>query len=391
MALPLSYNWRNLFVRKTSTLLTFGVVALIVLTLTWALAFGHGLESSMEAGGSDQKIVVIKPGATGESSSLITKEEFDRLTQVGGVAVNERGEVLRSGELITQIALARRESNGDQNAPVAVRGVEPIAFEVHSAVRLTAGRAYSPGTAELIVGRAIQARVRGLELNDEVSLGYLGNRRFRVVGVFEAGGGPLESEVWGPLAQLRDAFGRTMYSSVSLRAASPSDAQRVIDQIKAPPHQLNAKTERLYYRDIAEKSTQIVGLTLLLVLCMALGACFAVANTTFAAVDGRTREIAMLRTIGYSRRAIVCAFLIESVIVCGSACLLASIVALFFQGQEHDYMPEATWSTITYQIQVTPAILAKALAAALAVAVVGAVVPAVRAARLDIIAALRQA
>ncbi len=391
MALPLRYNWRNLFVRKSSTLLTFGVVAVIVFVLTWALAFGNGLRTSLNTGGLADKLIVIKPGATGESTSIISEEEYKLLTQLPGLRRMPDGQVLTSGEVCTQVSLPRRGDHGTQETPVAIRGIEEIGFAVHENVRLVRGRRFHQGLNELIVGTAILNRVRGLEIGGRVLLGREGTRPFTVVGVFEAGRGPLESELWGSVTSLRHAFGRDLLSSVALRIEDPAEAKALIERIQTPPFQLNAKTERQYYRDIADKSTIIVDLTLVLVAFMAVGACFAVANTTYTSVDNRSREIAMLRTIGYSRRTIVFAFMIESLLVCGAASSVGILAALCFQGQKQDFMAEATWSTFAYEMRVSPEILATAVTAALLVAALGAVVPALRASRLDIITALRQA
>ncbi|MCZ6697981.1 MAG: ABC transporter permease [Planctomycetota bacterium] len=389
MGLPLRYNWRNLMVRKSATLLTLAIVSAIVFVLAWALAFGRGMQDSMNAGGLDDKLIVIKPGATAESTSIITLEEYNLLTQIQGLAVRDDGQVLRSGEICAQASLPRRGGQPNQDAPVAVRGIEEIGFDVHTNVRITEGRRFEKGSDELIVGAAIRERIAGLDIGDEIMLGYLGTRPYKVVGIFEADGGPLESEVWGWLPSLRDAFGRELLSSVALRIKDPRQADEIIKRIKQPPFKLNAKSEPRYYSDIAEKSTQIVYLTLILVVFMGVGACFAVANTIYTSVANRSREIAMLRTIGYSQRAIVAAFIIEAAMVCGVAGLIGLAGAACFQGQRQDFMALDTWSTFAYRMNLTPGILVTALAAALLVAVIGAFVPAYRASRVEIVTALR--
>lgn len=391
MALPLRYNWRNLFVRKSSTALTFGVVAAIVFVLTWSLSFAAGMQASLNAGGADDKLIVIKPGATGESTSIVTKEERDVLRQLTGLVRNQRGEILASGEMCTQVSLPRRDHPENHRTPVAIRGIGEIGFEVHSIVTVTQGRRFEPSSREIIVGAAIAERVQGLDIGDEVFLGIKGDGTFRVVGVFEAAGGPFESEIWGSVTALQDAFGRELLSSVALRIEDAGLADELIERIGEPPYQLAAKTERKYYDDIATKSAKLVYLTLVLVAFMGLGACFAVANTIYAAVDGRSREIAMLRTIGYSRSSIVVAFVMEALLVCCAGCVVGIAMTFVFRGEKQDFMAEATWSTFAVEMTVTPGILAISVGAALAVGLVGALVPAIRAARLDVITALRQA
>lgn len=393
MALPLIYNWRNLFVRKSSTLLTFGVVALIVFVLTWALAFGQGLRDSLQAGGAQDKLILIKPGATGESTSYLSLEEFRQLSQLPHVARTASGEPACSGEVVTQTSLPRRDNPTHQSL-VAIRGVDPIAFDVHRTLRVIQGRIFGQNPDEIIVGKSIVDRVNGVEIGGTIVMGYEGGREFTVVGIFEAGGGPLESEIWCSLTPIRDVFNReSMVSSVAIRLDSAEVAPQLIDMLKSPPYVLQAKTEQQYYQDLADRSTKILGLTLILVAFMAFGACFAVANTIYAAIDGRTREIAMLRTIGYSPGSVVTSFVIEAVLICGVACVIGAALACFSLTftTKQEFLSDATWSTFAYDMKVTPGVLLQALGAALSVGFIGAIVPAWKASRMDILTALRRA
>ena len=398
MTLPLIYNWRNLFVRKSSTLLTFGVVALIVVVLVWALSFAQGLRDSLQSGGGADTLIIIKPGSTGESTSFLSLQEQQQLSQLTGVAKSKKGEPLCSGEILTQTNLVRRGDPLKQTSMIAVRGVSELAFEVHDAIRIVEGRRFEFGANEVIVGKSILDRVEGVQVGSDIVMGFRGGRAFRVVGVFEASGGPLESEIWCSISPVRDMFNRSsMVSSVAAKLERADLAQGLIDLVRDPPYALQAKTEAQYYRDIAERSAQLLYMTLILVAFMAFGACFAVANTIYASVDGRAKEIAMLRTIGYSPASIVWSFLLEAGLICGTACVFGAVClgvampSLFFGGQKEDFLSDATWSTFAYQVRVTPAILAWSFGAALMVGFIGAIVPAVRASKLSILSALRQA
>ncbi len=393
MALPLVYNWRNLFVRKSSTLLTFGVVALIVFVLTWALAFGEGIRASLETGGADNVLILIKQAATGESTSYISLEDFRQLSQLPHVARTQKGEPACSGEIATQTSLPRR-NNPSQLSLVAVRGVDDaVAFDVHPNVRVIEGRIFNQGAEEIIVGKSIIDRVEGVQIGGRLVMGYEGGREFTVVGIFEAGGGPLESEIWCSLSPIRDVFNReSMVSSVALRLDSAESAPAVIELVKNPPYVLKARTEQQYYQELADRSTQILGLTLILVAFMAFGACFAVANTIYAAIDGRTREIAMLRTIGYTPGSVIASFVIEAVLICTVACVVGAALACFALSftTRQEFLSDATWSTFAYEMKVTPKVLISAMVAALMVGFIGAIVPAYRASRMSILAALRR-
>jgi len=390
MSLPLYYNWRNLARRKTSSFLTFLVVMVVVLVLAILLSFGAGIQESLANSGIEGNLIVLKPGATAEGTSIISHEEASRLRQTPGLARNADGVGLLSQELCVQTSIPRR--NAERNlANVAIRGVDDIAFDVHSKVEIVQGRRFRQGSQEIIVGKAASQRYEHLAINDEIHLGKLGNRFFRVVGIFEEDGGAMESEIWGPRTILSDVYERRFLSSVLLRLSDADKTARAKAYIDGPTVKLSAKTENEYYAELSKTTRDIVFLTIILVAIMVVGAIFAVANTMYAAVDGRKREIAMLRTIGFSRRAIIASFLIESSLICALACLCGLVVSLSIEGGKQDFMSDTTYTVLAYELRITPAILAAAFTASLTVGVAGALAPAIKASRTNIIEALRKA
>jgi putative ABC transport system permease protein len=390
VALPLSYNWRNLFVRKLSTALTFVVVAAIVLVLAILLSFAAGIRASLAASGSPQNVIVIKPGATSESTSVILPEEAARIVQAPGIARDASGQLLLSHELCVQTTISRRGPKGTP-ANVAVRGVDDAAFVVHDNVRIVEGRRFRSGAMEAVVGKAAQQRYASLRIGDEIPLGRLGNRQYKVVGVFECGGGALESEIWAPRTAVSDSYHRQFSSSAVIRLNDLREAAAAIDYINGPAVNLEAKRETDYYKDLSSKTREIVVLTTILVGIMAIGAVFAVANTMYAAVDGRRREIAMLRTIGFSQGSIVAAFVIESLLICLMACLFGLGLSFLVNGSRQDFLSDATWTVLAFELRVTPGTLLAALGLACFVGIAGALAPAVRASRTNVIEALRKA
>lgn len=390
MALPLVYNWRNLFVRKLSTTLTFFVVAVVVFVLSVLLSFAEGIRASLNASGSSRNVLVVAQGATAESTSILMPEEVNRVTQTPGVARDAAGNLLLGPEVCVQTSIPRLGPEGAL-ANVGVRGVDPVAFDIHTDVRLIEGRRFDPGALEVIVGVAARQRYAGLELGGELSLGRLANRKFRVVGVFAAGGGALESEIWASRTIMMDVYDRRLVSSVAMRMEEGSATQDAIAYVQGPSVGLQAKTETAYYEELAKKTREIVILATILVGIMAIGAVFAVANTMYAAVDGRKREIAMLRTVGFSRRAVISAFVLESLLVCVPACLLGVAASLLVSGAKQDFLSDATFTVLAYELTVTKGIFALSLGLAIAVAVFGSLAPAVKAARTRVIEALRKA
>jgi len=390
VALPLYYNWRNLMVRKLSTALTFAVVAVVVAVLAVLLSFAEGIRASLHATGSAQNVIVLQPGATAESTSFITFEESARIIQTPGVGRGPDGEVLCSFELCVQTSILRRGPDGTP-ANVAVRGIDPHALRVHPEVRLVEGRIMSPGAPEVIVGRAARDRYAGLEVGGRVPLGRLANREFDVVGLFEAGGGALESEIWTDRATLSGAFERRFVSSAVLHLDDASKAGAAIEYLRSPAVRLNAMRESDYYATLTSKTREIVWLTTVLVTLMGIGAAFAVANTLYASVDGRRREIAMLRTLGFGRTAILAAFVVEALLVCMAACVAGLAVGLLVHGSRQDFLSDTTWTVLAYELSITPRTAVSALVLSLLVGLAGGLAPALRASRIRIIEALRKA
>lgn len=390
MALPLYYNWRNLRRRRLSVTLTFFLVSVVVFVLSALLSFAAGIGASMAATGSSHNVIVLKPGSTAESTSILLPGEAARIIQAPNIARGPTGQPLISPELCVQTNIPRRGPLGTP-ASVAIRGVDDIAYELHPELKIIEGRRPGQATMEIIVGKAARERYANLDIGGQLEMGRLANRVFSVVGVFEAGGGALESEIWAPRTMLEDAFNRRFLSSVVVRLENREAAQATIDYLNGPAVELDARLETKYYKELTTKTGEIVFLTTVLIGIMAIGAVFAVANTMYAAVDGRKREIAMLRTIGFARGAIMVSFLIESLLISTAACAAGLGASLFINGSRQDFLSDTTWTVLAYELRITPEILLAAFGLATLVGVGGALAPALKASRMRVIEALRKA
>lgn len=390
MALPFIYNVRNLAVRKLSSTLTFLVIAVVVFVLAVLLSFAAGIRASLAATGSPRNVIALAAGATAESTSVIFPEQVTRLYQTPGIARDSTGRLLLSEELCVQTSIPRRTADRAL-ANVAIRGVDDAAFTLHDRVRLVEGEMLQPGQLQLLVGQAARDRYAHLNIGDSVELGRLANRPFKVVGVFESGGSALDSEVWAPRTSLSDAYQRPQISSVLIRIDHSATLSAAIDYITGPSVALSGKTETDYYEDLAEKTREIVKLATVLIGIMAVGATFAVANTMYSAVDGRRREIAMLRTLGFERPAILGTIITESLILCGAGCAVGLAASFFVSGSQKDFLSDSTWTVLAYELKVTPGICAIATITAITVGLAGAIAPALRAAGMNLLEALRKA
>lgn len=393
MALPLKYHWRNLFIRKATTLLTVLVVAAVVGVFTWLMGFSDSLRRSLMTANDPQKIIVLKQSATSESNSTIPVEDFNRLNQLTGLARDpETNDPLISPEMMVQVSLPRLRDGGLTWGNVALRGVTNTAFRVHTNVD-TGGRMLSTSDREVFVGEAAAKQFGGLEIGKTIQLGYGGDREYTIAGYFSAGGGPLESEIWGYLPSLMNAYNRTMYSSAYLRLADGVSAEDAIAKINGPSIQLEGRTEGKYWELQSANIRTYLLITRMLVGVMSLAAVCSIANTMFAMVAGRGREIAMLRTIGYPKRQILSGFVIESLMITilgGIVGCLGCLAWLWLMGNTKDMFGASTFTTLAFEINVSPVTALVALATVVFVGIVGALVPAIRAAGVEVITALRE-
>jgi ABC-type antimicrobial peptide transport system permease subunit len=389
--LPLSYSLRNVSARPLRSLMTAGVVALVVVASSLFLGLISSVKRTLVDSGDPMNLVVMRKGSDNDGSSQITLEAYQAIRYFDGIARNAEDEPLASPELVVQ-PFFRTRDGGREN--VLVRGVEPIALEVHPAVRIAEGRMLRPSSAEAVVGRGVVGRYAGASLGNELEFG---RGRWKVVGILEAGGSSFDSEVWVDARELANDAKRIFpYSGVRLRAASPADLvaleQRIDDD---PRYALEAERETDYYEKQSESANSLYILVVGIAVLSGIGAGFGAANTMYAAVQARTAEIGTLRSLGFSRRSILVAFQVEALALSGlgfamgaacafalSALLRAMLGGLAFGA--------ATFTTNVVTLQVGARDLVGALFLAAAIGLLGGLGPAWRAAKMRPIEALRK-
>ena len=292
--IPIKYTYRNLFERRGVAFMTLASIGFVVLVYIGVLALAGGLRAAFADTGDPSVVIVMRDGTRAEMESSYAQESHRLLTAMPGVERTADGAVMASGETVT-IQIFKRVDGSETN--VMVRGVEPGAFAIRPGFEVTEGRVFEPGRGEIIVGRSLAGRL-GLRVGDERKMG---RNTFRVVGTF-AGVGAHGSEIWGDYRDLGDSFRRSgYYSSTRLQAASPGAARNLIDTVKADQRlQVQALTEPEYYELQSDTSSgQFIILGNVLAVLMAIGACFAAANTMYAQVAARAREIGTLRALGF--------------------------------------------------------------------------------------------
>ena len=385
MAIPLKYNLRSLRVRRVSSSMTIGGIALVVVVFVIVMAMVAGLDAAIEEAGSPDNLVVLRRGATTETVSGFSIAQYDALKYLAAIRRTPTGQPYASPELPIQVLTSRMDGGRDN---VVLRGVNPVALLVHDKVHVIEGRMFKPGLNEVIVGRALVKRYRNCALGDTL---HMGRGDWKVVGIFEAGGSSFESEVWGDLYQvLSDSERGNYYAVVRLKLAPGANGPALIRRIADDPQiGLQAESETDYYRDQTVTADRMRQLGMVMAIIMAIGAVFAAMNTMYAAVSSRTTEIGTLRALGFSRAAVMISFLIEAIILALAAGAVGILLALPVNGISATFANTVTFSTMAFSFRVTAAIAIEALIFAAAMGLLGGLLPARQAMRLSVVDALR--
>jgi ABC-type lipoprotein release transport system permease subunit len=384
--IPLKYNVRNLTARRGTILMTVVSIAFVVLVYIGVLSLAGGLGAAFGASGDPRNVLVLRDGARAETESYFPTERHREMAALPGVERDTSGNPLASGEVIILQILTRKDGS---ESNVVLRGVEPAAFGVRPKVRVVEGRRFEPGKGEVVVGAKLAERFPELELGKQITFGRID---FRVVGLIDAGGGSFASEVWGAVQDFGDAFQRQNYCSSSLlRTASEDEAKALVARIEADQRlNLAARLETEYYEEqTTSTGAQFVVLGTVLAVLMAFGACFAAANTMYAQVAARSKEIGTLRALGFPRRAILGAFLLEAAFLGLLAGVLGAIASLPLNGISTGTTNYVTFSEISFSLRTTPDVLLQGIVLAVLTGVVGGLVPAFSASRRPIAELLR--
>jgi putative ABC transport system permease protein len=385
MALPLTYNYRNVLVRWRATLATILGIALVVAVFVLVQSLAVGLEQSAANTGDPRNIMIVRKGSTAESTSMVSLPQFQILRYWPQIARDEAGAPLISADLIALISQPRISGEGEAN--VSVRGVSPKGAALRPQVKLVAGRWFTPGQREVIVSRKLARRFAHFGVGDTFRMG---NHTMTVAGLFDGARSAFDSEVWMDADEARSLFDREEYSSLLVRAASPAAGAELIHRIESDKRlPLLALPEVKYYADQTATAMPIRILGNFLATAMSIGAIFAAMNTMYASVGARTREIGTLRVLGFRRRTILAGFVVEGALLAAMGGVLGCLLALPMHGVSTGTMSFNSFGETVFEFRITPWLAAKGLIFAVAVGVVGSLLPAIRAARLPVITALK--
>jgi putative ABC transport system permease protein len=395
MAIPISYNIRNLKLRKGLTIMTALGIALTVTTAVFLMALLAGLQKAFQSSGSATNVLVMRKGSTAELSGGFDANLFPTLKTLPGIKQDSSGQPLASGEWVVVVVLPRKDGTGDVN--VSVRGLMPAGITLRledndshgkPKLKLTEGRWFTTGQREVVVGHSIHERFSGANVGDTLDFA---KGQWKVVGVFDDGGTAYDSEIWGDVNQIAVDFDRQGgYASAYLRATDPIAADALKNRVSDDQRlKLEGTLETDYYEKQTSSGGAIKFIGTFVAIIMAIGSSFAAMNTMYAAVAYRSREIATLRIIGFSRPSILTSFVIEALLLSLLGAIVGIVLILPFNGMSTGIGNSLTFSETVFSLHLTWAVALTAVCFALIMGLLGGFAPAWQAARQDILTSLR--
>jgi putative ABC transport system permease protein len=387
--IPISYNIRNLRVRRTTTIAAALGLALVVFVFASVMMMSNGIKQVTARAAEPDVAIVMRQGSDAELTSAVDEQNVGLIGAAPGVATGPSGRPMAIGELMVVVLL---EKNTGSFSNVVLRGVPDDVMAFRPTVKIIEGRAATPGTDEAIVGSAIRGRFKGLDVGQTFDMRK--NRPMKIVGVFEDNGSAFESEVWGDANVIRATFGRQgVVSSVRVRLQSPEK----FDAFKASVEsnrQLNvlALRESDYY----EKSSKGTALFLsvlgfIIAFFFSIGAIIGAMITMHATIAQRQREIGTLRALGFTRFQILVSFLLEAIVLALLGGAVGAGASLLMGLKRITMINNATWSELSFRFEPTPQIIVTSLVAAIVMGIFGGFFPAIRAARINPVQAMRGA
>ncbi len=385
--IPVKYNVRNLRVRWVTTLMTVVATGLVVWCTVLTFGLIEGLDHALRISGEPLDLIVLRKGTTEETSSNIDQKVAKEIANLDGIATDSSGQPLCSSEFVTILTKPRRNNGGTTN--LIVRGLQDVGRGLRPGFKIVRGRDVRAGVNEVITSENMGERFQNLAIGEKLEINKV---NFEVVGYFEAAGSSAESEVWTDLRDLTGARRQPgALSAVNLRCRDEESKTALLKRIREDEQfKLDAMDEPAYYE---RQMTASIGLKFVgyaIAVFLTMGAMFAAANTMYAAVASRGREIGALRAIGFSRRSILLSFLFESVLLCLLGGLLGCLATLPLNGLSTGTANWATFSEITFAFRFGPTVLLQGVIMALLMGLVGGLAPALRAVRMPIISALRE-
>ena len=359
----------------------------VVAVFTALLAMAAGFESTLKATGRPDFAIILRGGSDAELNSALDRDSTDLIKQEPGIRPGADGKPLASAEVMVIAELVRKD-DVKSGANITVRGVEPAAFALRPQLRIIAGRNFTPGLRELIVGKGVLAQFQGANLGQIVRMR---GSEWTVVGEFAAGDSH-DSEIWTDINVARSTFSRLGSSSVLAALDRPDGLERLKAAIAAEPRlSLDVLREQDYFSSQTKQFRATIGvLAGVVTVIMGLGAVFAALNSMYAAVASRGKEIATLRALGFGGSPVVVSVMTEALLLALGGALLGALIAYVLFNNLSVSTLGQNFTQVVFSFKVTPELVVRGLVIALVIGMLGGFLPALRAARLPVTVSLRE-
>jgi putative ABC transport system permease protein len=388
VAIPLIYNFRSVKARWTSAIVAVVGIAGTVGVFVAMLSLARGFKATLVSSGSEDNAIIMRAGATSEMTGGVTVDTVKIIQDKPGIARSADGPLI-TPEVVLVAPIPLISTGTDAN--VEIRGVSKNVLEIRKNIKIVQGRMFTPGLYEIVVGKNANASYAGLTLGNTISLGSV---RWKIVGIFDAGGSSFDSDVWGDAHLIGPAYNRpdTFFQSVTVHLTSPQAFQQLKDAVTADPR-LNVDVTREidYYSKQSNRLTRLITvLGGIVAAIMAIGAVFGALNTMYSAVAERGREIATMRAVGFGGPSVVFSFVVEALLIAFVGGLMGCLAVIPLNGLTTGAMNLQTFSHVAFAFKITPELLVRGVVFALVMGLIGGFLPAVRAARLPVATALRE-
>jgi len=365
-----------------------GLVCTTVIGVTCAvgvllsmLAMGVGARQQAMGNVRPDRVTLLSVGALGTAQSNIPKNMAVLIPDLPGIRRNAKGEPIVLAQASVFMTARRKLSGKPVGFPIVGSG--PRLTDYTPELVLTAGRMFRPGLRELIASNYCAEQYQQFEVGDTRTIQ---GRDWRVVGTFDLGRTGGSCVVYADLDTVLSAFGRDSYNQINVMLQSPSSFTQLVDAIRANPV---LRLEARHEADLVAQNMQQVNGILNFVsyfigAILAVAATIGAANSLYAVVDSRRRELAMLRAVGFNGLPIVVSILCEAIILALPGALIgAGLAWLLFNGRA------ANPFGFQFHLVISLSLTLLGVAWALCMGLIGGLLPALRAARVPVTVALR--
>ena len=388
MKIPISYTFRSLWTRKLTTAMTVMGVTLVVFVFAAVLMLSYGVEKTLVDTGYDNNVIALRKASQGELASQIDRDGINQIKTYPEIKLSKDGKPLASNELYTLINILKIGSGDMGN--VTVRGITTEAFELRPNVKIIDGKMFRYGTNEVLIGSNLRKRFVGCQIGQ--TLEFAGDH-WQIVGVLEAGGTGFESEVWGDAERMMNAFDRgNVFSSLTFSLKNRDDFQTLVDRVEKDPrfNYMELKREKEFYKEQSEMMAGFIRiLGTFITIIFSFGSMIGAMITMYSSVANRTVEIGTLRALGFRRRNILSAFLIEAMLIAFIGAITGLFLASFLQFFAISTVNFGTFSELSFGFNLNPEIIISCFVFAAFMGLCGGFFPAIRGAKMNIINALR--